>query len=111
MSNFVPALSFRTDRFYAVVWAFWAIVVAAALILSQRIHLRPTIGLERVSEVIPSEFGQWQVISDVAVQIVNPQLRQSLKNDYDDVLNRVYMNRGNGRYVMLSIAYGHDQSH
>jgi EpsI family protein len=79
--------------------------------MMQRIDYRSITVVARLDDTVPSAFGEWRVVSNESLPIVNPQLRESLKNDYDETLTRTYQNRISGRYVMLSIAYGRDQSH
>lgn len=59
--------------------------------------------------LIPSQFGEW-VLDDRAVAVVNPQTEEFLATVYSQTLARTYVN-ASGRRIMLSIAYGADQSH
>jgi len=92
-------------------WCYWLLVVASTLYMAQRIAYISMTGLDRLDDTVPLEFGEWQVVSNGSLPIVNPQLSESLKNDYDETLARTYKSLVSGRYVMLSIAFGRDQSH
>lgn len=59
---------------------------------------------------IPRQFGAaWQMDTNTAVGVVNPQTRQLIDVTYNQVLTRIYLD-GQGARVMLSIAYGEDQT-
>lgn len=61
-----------------------------------------------LEEIIPRNFGNWREV-ELNAGIVNPQQKQELERIYSQTLSRTYKN-SNGEYVMLSIAYGEDQS-
>jgi len=61
-----------------------------------------------LEEIVPQTFGDWQELRQSG-QIVNPQLQQTLDKFYAQVLSRMYVN-SKGEGIMLSIAYGKDQS-
>lgn len=59
--------------------------------------------------MIPHAFGEWQEEKQSGAQIVDPQTKEMLDKIYSQTLSRTYVN-GSGYRVMLSIAYGNDQS-
>jgi EpsI family protein len=63
----------------------------------------------KLADIVPSNFGVWQVDARAASGIVNPQTEAMLNKLYSQLLDRVYVD-GKGRSVMLSIAYGADQA-
>lgn len=79
------------------------------------IALRPNISLadERppidLKTMVPTAFGDWQEQLNIASQVVNPQQRELLDKLYSQTLSRTYVNR-QGYRIMLSIAYGKNQS-
>lgn len=93
-------------------------IVIAVLMLSTSgaaLALRPT---KRIAEegtavnldvMIPKQFGDWQEEPQRFGQIVNPQQTEMLKKIYTQTLARTYVNTKGDR-IMLSIAYGADQS-
>jgi EpsI family protein len=96
--------------FFAGACVFWCAVVVTALVLSHRVDFESKVQVEPLASAVPEAFGDWQGASSTT-SIVNPQLQESLMKAYDDTLNRGYVNRITGQYVMLSIAYGRNQSH
>lgn len=66
----------------------------------------PKVDLETM---IPRAFGDWQEEQQSATQIVDPQTKQLLDKLYSQTLSRTYVD-GTGYRIMLSIAYGNDQS-
>lgn len=92
--------------------------VLAALMLASAIGayaLKPT---ERISEQkpkielstqIPISFGDWKLDDSITPILPNPEVQASLDALYSATLARTYINSA-GKRVMLSIAYGSDQS-
>ena len=66
----------------------------------------PAINLEAL---IPEQFGEWKVEGAIVSLIVSPDLQALLDRIYSQMLTRNYIN-GKGERIMLSIAYGNDQS-
>jgi EpsI family protein len=63
----------------------------------------------KLADLVPSSFAGWQVDNRAASGIVNPETEAMLDKLYSQMLERVYVN-GQGRRIMLSIAYGADQA-
>jgi len=58
---------------------------------------------------IPTDFAGWSVDTSLAPVAPNPDSQAALDRIYDQTLARTYVD-ANGQRVMLSIAYGGDQS-
>ena len=92
-------------------------VLLALMLLSAglAIALRPTIILAdelppiNLKTMVPTAFGNWQEQLNVSAQIVDPQQKQMLEKIYSEPLTRTYVNN-EGYRIMLSIAYGKNQS-
>lgn len=67
---------------------------------------RPTVNLE---QLIPKQFGDWRELEQSSGQIINPQQSELLKQLYTQTLSRTYISKSGG-FIMLSIAYGANQS-
>jgi len=61
------------------------------------------------AKLIPAQFGEWREDSAVSTAVVNPQQKALLDTLYSQLVSRVYVNK-EGRRIMLSLAYGGDQS-
>lgn len=78
--------------------------------------LKPTIRLSdgqpvvNLEEVIPKEFGDWKMDTQSMSAVINPQQQALLNTLYSQTLSRTYIHKS-GRRIMLSLAYGGDQSH
>jgi EpsI family protein len=59
--------------------------------------------------IIPGKFDGWKIESAATARIINPDDQGLLVKIYDQTLSRTYVNR-QGERVMLSIAYGGNQS-
>jgi EpsI family protein len=94
------------------------VLVLLALIIAAAVAgevMRPTDRLsERKARIvldrqIPESFGEWRVDSSIRPVVPDPGLQAMLDTLYSQTLARTYVNR-QGERVMLSIAYGSDQS-
>lgn len=68
--------------------------------------MRPAIDLE---EMFPKSFDGWELDTRVPVQLISPDVAAVLNRTYNQTLSRSYVNRSGDR-IMLSVAYGGDQS-
>lgn len=93
-------------------------IILMALMLASSgmaVALRPTHKIAdkgpkvELETVIPHAFGNWREEIQASAQIVDPQRQASLDKIYSQVLTRTYVN-DQGYRIMLSIAYGSDQS-
>lgn len=66
----------------------------------------PKVNLETL---IPKQFGDWKIDESIVPLIANPEQEEVLNKIYNQTLTRTYINN-KGERVMLSIAYGGDQS-
>lgn len=86
---------------------FAAAGLAFALKPTQKISdTGPRIDLETL---IPKQFGDWKLDESIAPLIANPEQQALLNKIYNQTLSRTYINT-KGERIMLSIAYGGDQS-
>ena len=58
--------------------------------------------------IVPKQFGEWTLLPEQNVQVVNPQTKELLDKLYSQLLTRTYVNK-DGYRIMLSMAYGDDQ--
>lgn len=77
--------------------------------------LRPTVRIADrgpkvdLETMIPNQFGAWHLLASEAQGIVSADVREKLDILYSETLGRTYEGPGRAR-VMLSLAYGRDQS-
>lgn len=94
-----------------------AILMAALMVAASvsAVVLRPT---EKIADrgpgidleaMIPKKFGEWRVDESIVPLLPAPDVQAQLNRIYNQTLARTYVNN-QGRRVMLSIAYGGDQS-
>jgi len=84
-----------------------ASVCGAMMVPTRRMSLER--GPFKLDDLVPSKFGDWRVDDNVAGGIVNPETAAMLNRLYSQLLDRVYVD-GAGHRIMVSIAYGDDQS-
>ena len=81
--------------------------LAVALKPSERMaEERPPIALEKI---VPRQFGDWRIDDTVIPVSVSADVQERLDEIYSQTLSRTYAN-DQGQRIMLSIAYGADQS-
>jgi len=66
----------------------------------------PPVNLE---SLVPKSFGDWAIDPNVIPLTVSPDLQAKIDQIYNQTLARTYVN-SRGERIMLSIAYGGDQS-
>ena len=100
----IPQL--RTATFMA------ALMLAASV---SAVALRPTAKLAdsgpkvNLEAIIPRHFADWRVDESIIPLLPAPDVQARLDKIYNQVIARTYVN-SRGRRIMLSIAYGGDQS-
>jgi EpsI family protein len=105
----MPRVPFKTVLI--ATWCFWATVAVCALVLEHRVVPDSTPIGEKLDTLVPTRFGVWQLAPNASATIVNPEVQAKLDKVYDETVSRIYVNRANGRQIMLSLAYGSNQSH
>ncbi len=68
--------------------------------------LNPPINLETL---VPAQFGDWSQDTNLPLVLADPNQTAALQKIYNQVLTRTYVNQ-QGYKIMLSLAYGGDQS-
>lgn len=84
--------------------------LGAALWMRPTVLLSSRIGEPDLQALVPRSFGDWTMIPGGAAALINPQQAESSREIYTATLGRTYWNRKTGRVLMLSLAYGRDQT-
>jgi EpsI family protein len=82
-------------------------MLSVALTPSRRVTVEA--GQLNLETLIPRQFGDWQMNEQGVQTVVNPQTQEYLSSLYSQTLSRTYSNN-DGHRIMLSLAYGEDQS-
>jgi EpsI family protein len=85
---------------------FAAVLSVVAVPSVKLADTRPVIDLERA---VPKEFGEWRIDASVVPLPPSPDQEQNLRQTYDQILGRSYINR-RGERMMLSLTYGSKQT-
>lgn len=80
--------------------------LAIAITPTPLAHQGPKPNLETM---IPAQFGEWKLDETIVPITVSPEVAETLSLIYDQTLSRTYVNP-EGKRIMLSIAYGGNQS-
>lgn len=92
-----------------VLGIFMVVSAVIAKILTPTIYLSKTRPVLMLNTVIPVQFGDWKEEKNMVATVINPETAAVLKKIYSQTLSRTYVN-SSGQRIMLSIAYGGDQS-
>lgn len=82
---------------------------ALAVGMRPRKHMADEIGMPDLETLFPKQFGGWRVDTSIPVILPSPDVQALLDKIYNQVLARTYVNP-QGQRIMLSVAYGGDQS-
>lgn len=97
-------------RVRAVVAAVLLVAAAgAAHVMRPTVHLVDQQTPINLETLFPKSFGPWRIDTDVPASIVSPDVEAKLKSIYAETLSRTYVGPDGAR-IMLSVAYGGDQS-
>lgn len=97
---------------------FMTSIVLAMLMLSSSVLTKILIPTNKIADhresitlemMIPQEFGDWHTDQSIIPLQVDAETQAKLDKIYNQTLARTYVN-SNGERIMLSIAYGGDQS-
>lgn len=69
------------------------------------------IGSPQFEKIVPTEFGDWVEVTEAnSNTIVNPEVQEAVNDLYTQVVSRVYQHKPTGRRIILSLAYGDNQT-
>ncbi|MGE5452631.1 MAG: exosortase C-terminal domain/associated protein EpsI [Acidobacteriota bacterium] len=90
--------------------ALMAVTWSAAEWLRPRAYWADEIGDPHYSQLLPQHFGEWITVPNASAAVVNPVQAEMIERIYSETVARAYVSRRTGRAIMLSLAYGRDQS-
>ena len=93
----------------AIAFTLMMCAVAGAHVWRPTAHLADSRAKVDLEQLFPATFGVWKVDTSLPVQLVAPDMQQFLAKIYSQTLSRTYINN-QGQRIMLSVAYGGDQS-
>lgn len=73
------------------------------------VHLADQRGKVDIEQLFPTAFGKWRLDTSMPASIVSPDVEALLKSIYAQTVSRTYVGP-QGERIMLSVAYGGDQS-
>lgn len=104
-------LSPKPNTQHWMVVLFFVTCFLAASWLTPHLTWFEHIGSPQFEQIIPKQFGDWVMVSDVDNgTVVDPELQEAVNNLYSQVVSRVYLQKTTGRHIMLSLAYGDNQT-
>lgn len=92
-----------------LVLVLMALAAAAAYWLTPRNYLADRLGKPELETLFPRQFADWAPDMRSSVIMPSPETQAILASIYNQTLSRTYIN-SSGYRIMLSVAYGGDQS-
>lgn len=98
------------SRLRALVVALLMLGSAGAAVVGRPTkHMADQVGMPNLETMFPKAFGSWKLDTSMPVILPSPDVQALLDKIYNQVLSRTYVN-AEGKRIMLSVAYGGDQS-
>lgn len=107
--NYIKPMSLK-PVWIAITIALLAAAWSAAECLIPSAYWADEIGSPKYAELLPNEFEDWATLPNASAAVVNPVQSEMLDRIYSETVGRTYVSRRTGRVVMVSLAYGRDQS-
>jgi EpsI family protein len=96
-------------RLALLVAAMMLVTASIAYIAKPTVHLADRIGKPNLETLFPAVFDGWTIDASLPIILAAPDVQSKLDAIYNQVLSRTYVN-SHGDRIMLSVAYGGDQS-
>jgi EpsI family protein len=104
-------LSPKPNMQHWLVAIFMATCLGLATWLTPHLSWYEHIGSPQFEQVVPKNFGDWiEVTESSNSTVVNPEVQETVNNLYTQVVSRVYEQKTTGRRIILSLAYGDNQT-
>lgn len=97
----------RIDMRYLLIGLF--MLAAAGLAIVMKPTPVPKQAQPDLEVMIPKQFGDWTIDPNIAPVMPTTGVQQQLKETYDQMVNRTYVN-SRGERMMISVAYGSQQT-
>jgi EpsI family protein len=85
------------------------ITIAVTQMLKPTVYMTDKLGKPELETLFPLQFADWRLDANAAVVLPSPETQALLNKIYNQTLTRTYVN-ASGYRIMLSVAYGGDQS-
>lgn len=109
LSTWVAPAVLPRSRFLFAVAIMLLALLAGKLMQPQRLWA-DSIGSPKYEPTLPSRFGDWKRSEVGVAAVVNPVQSEMLARIYSETVAASYVHEPTGRVLILSIAYGRNQS-
>ena len=90
---------------------FMASCLVFAWWLTPKVTWFEHIGSPQFEQITPKQFGDWvEVIDAEGGTIIDPEQQDAINKLYSQTVSRTYAQQASGRRIMLSLAYGDNQT-
>jgi len=96
-------------RFAISALAMMAVSAVGAYRMEPTVHVSDQLPKMDLETLFPRQFGHWRLDTSMPVVLPSPDVQAALNVIYNQTLSRSYIN-DKGERIMLSVAYGGDQS-
>lgn len=87
----------------------WGSVLLAEW-MKPRKYWADAVGDPHYETLVPTRFGDWERLPDAGGRVVSPTQEEYLLSLYSEIYAHSFVHKPTGRVLMLSIAYGRDQT-
>lgn len=109
LATFLRPLSIQPMQLVLALVIMFSTLIGAEFLLPSRFWSEE-LGNPVYDKIIPAKFGDWAQLPGAGGALVNPVQAEMIDKIYSETVSRAYVNQKTGRVMMLSIAYGRDQS-
>lgn len=93
----------------SIVFCLAALTYVGAVALKPTQHITHSRPSNNIEDLFPRSFGSWSVDENTPATLVSPDTAALIEKIYQQTLSRTYVD-AQGHRIMLSVAYGGDQS-
>ena len=105
------SINHKVNAQHWLVVFFMASCFAFAWWLTPHLTWFEHIGSPQFEQITPKQFGNWvEVVDAEGGTVVDPEQQEAVNKLYTQTVSRTYVQQSSGRRIMLSLAYGDNQT-
>ena len=110
-TNMSISVNHKVNTQHWLVVFFMASCFAFAWWLTPKATWFEHIGSPQFEHITPKNFGDWAQVEETGGgTIIDPEQQDAINNLYTQTVSRTYVQQATGRRIMLSLAYGDNQT-
>lgn len=109
MTALIKPLTLHPSRLFTALLLMVVTWLAAEALIPHK-YWANEIGDPDYAELMPQQFGDWVTLPNASAAVVNPVQAEMIDRIYTQTVAHAYRHSKTGRVIMVSLAYGKDQS-